>query len=94
MENKFSENFYKRYYPKEYKVGEECVISEIQEKIINVVKGNQGITQSEIARRLGESKQVVNYHLKLLEKVGKVKIKVGTKETKIFYKEKLTEKSP
>lgn len=51
----------KRYYEAGQRGSGLC---EIQEAIIGVVKERPGISQVEIARELGLSRQVVNYHVK------------------------------
>lgn len=52
-----------RYYP----MGtESTTLSETQERIVMVIKENPGISQSDVARELDTSRQLVNYHVKKL----------------------------
>jgi DNA-binding MarR family transcriptional regulator len=48
--------------------------NEIQDDIISTVKKNPGITQSEIARELHLSRQLVNYHMKNMDGTDIIKI--------------------
>jgi DNA-binding Lrp family transcriptional regulator len=41
-------------------------MSEIQEKIVSVIRKNSGISQSDIAKNLDISRQLVNYHVRIL----------------------------
>jgi len=52
-----------RYYPAG--MGS-TTLSETQERIVLVIKENPGISQSDIARELDTSRQLVNYHVKKL----------------------------
>jgi predicted transcriptional regulator len=58
---------YTRYYLMGQKVSE---VSKIQEQILLTIKENEGLSQTEIAKVLGTSKQVVNYNIKPLVKNG------------------------
>jgi DNA-binding MarR family transcriptional regulator len=59
---------YKRFYPASMKIPHEngMQISEIQKLVLAKVKESPGISQKEIARLLGLSKGVINYHVKVL----------------------------
>lgn len=46
------------------------MLSNLQESILNVVKDNPGISQSNISKKVGKSRFVVNYHVKILGDVG------------------------
>ncbi len=48
--------------------------SRIQQSIFAAVKEDPGLTQKEIGDKLGESKQLINYHVKLLEGAGLVRM--------------------
>ena len=70
------------YYPEgaaTYNIGEHQV-SEIQLRIIKIIRDHPGLTQKEIAQRINESRRVVNYHIKLLLQHELIKvIKIGRK---------------
>jgi predicted transcriptional regulator len=74
------------YYPEgiaTYNIGEHQ-LSEIQMRIISIIRGHPGLTQKEIAQRIKESRRVVNYHIKLLEQHDLIRvIKIG-RETQCF----------
>ena len=45
-------------------------LSHIQEAVLTVIKENKGISQSEIAEKIGVSRRVINYHVKILDQAG------------------------
>ncbi len=61
---------YKRFYPTGITTDEKVKTSMIQKAILKMIRQSPKITQTEIADSLGTSKQVVNYHVKALQKVG------------------------
>jgi len=73
---------YKRFYPVNVSLSETGLmeLSEAQEKLLELVRQNPGLTQRDISERMGLSSRLVNYHVGLLqrsrlvtlEKVGKV----------------------
>jgi len=73
---------YKRFYPRCGTLSDSGImeLTDAQESLLELVRANPGLTQREIASRLGLSGRVVNYHVGLLqrsrlltlEKVGKV----------------------
>ena len=66
------DGIYKRYYPHTVKVTEKKRIrlSSIQESIVEIVRGDEGISQLEISAKLELSKQLLNYHVKQLTSKG------------------------
>ena len=68
---------FRRYY----QVGIKATgFNEIQDKIILTVEQNPGISQSEIARELNLSRQLINYHMKDLISFEIIKTeKIGNK---------------
>ncbi len=58
---------YRRYYLTGTKVNPN-VLSNVRAKIISVISLNPGISQSKIATSIGESRRLVNYHIKVLAK--------------------------
>ena len=83
-----SEGRYKRFYPIEsyeldkskiYEHEGEQMLTELQKKIIEKIGEEPEISQVEVARSLGVSRQLINYHITKLVKVGVLKLKGKTK---------------
>ncbi len=96
------ENLKKLFYPTElpakfmeidekFPKGEEHVegikLSNLQEKIIEVIRSNPGITQIEIANEISVPKQTVNYNIKSLERDEIIEIVKEEKTTRCYIKE-------
>jgi predicted transcriptional regulator len=56
-------------------------LTELQLKIIDKILDKPGISQKSIPKEIGESKQVVNCNLKLLERAGFVDVVRWGKDT-------------
>ncbi|MFQ6060067.1 MAG: OmpL47-type beta-barrel domain-containing protein [Thermoplasmata archaeon] len=67
---------YKRFYPAGLSLRKkpQTKLSMIQKVILRMIRQNPNLSQTEIAETLETSKQVVNYHIKALEKLGMIKI--------------------
>jgi DNA-binding MarR family transcriptional regulator len=74
---------YKRFYPVGLKKEKRAKMSMIQKVLLKMIKQNPNMSQTEIAVTLETSKQVVNYHIKMLEKFGMIRI--AKKGAKIEY---------
>jgi parallel beta-helix repeat protein len=76
----------KRFYPVGYPKREdgEHPFSVIQEKILNIVKSNSGISQKKLASEMGISRQVAGYHLTKMEKEGVIAKEVVGRESRYF----------
>jgi DNA-binding MarR family transcriptional regulator len=61
----------KRYYETDLKASG---LNHLQEEIIVLIRSHPGMTQTEIANRLGKSRQVVNYNLRDLIRTGKIEL--------------------
>jgi predicted transcriptional regulator len=61
---------YKRFYPTGAAQEMKKKATMIQKAILKMIRQSPNLTQTEIAEALGTSKQVVNYHIKSLQKVG------------------------
>ena len=79
-----SEGRYKRFYPAEsdkldmikiYEHEGPQMLTELEEKIIEKMEEEPEISQVEVARSLGVSKQLVNYHIAKLVRAGVLKLK-------------------
>jgi DNA-binding MarR family transcriptional regulator len=64
------DGLYRRFYTKGFKADIQFFLSETQESIVSVIKENQGISQTQIADKVGVSRKVVNYHVGILRKAG------------------------
>jgi predicted transcriptional regulator len=81
----FRDGMYKRFYPKEMKIEEKKLhLSHIQKSILHELHRHRGISQKNLAKLLDESKQVINYHVKILENVGLIKCERGSRSTALF----------
>jgi WD40 repeat protein/DNA-binding CsgD family transcriptional regulator len=79
-----SDGRYKRFYPVEstkldqnlvYEHEGPQMLTELQRKIIKKVEEEPNISQVDVARSLGVSRQLVNYHMNKLAKAGVLKLK-------------------
>jgi len=69
------DGLYKRFYPKHVKISKKGKhLSRLQKDIIEEVERHPGIVQKTLAKFLGESKQVISYHIKVLAKAKLIKI--------------------
>ncbi len=59
---------YRRFYPMHYRIPDEDVFqpNEVQRTILDVIRQSPGITQKDIAGRLGITPPTVNYHVAVL----------------------------
>ncbi|MEM2899829.1 MAG: choice-of-anchor T family protein [Thermoplasmata archaeon] len=79
------DGLYKRFYPKEMKIPKKVIqLSRLQKDIIEQIRNEPGISQSKIAKRLGESKQVINCNIKILEKGSIIKVERIGKESMCY----------
>lgn len=81
--NSMNDGIRKRFYPKNVEK-REPILTKIQKEIFNLVKSKPGINQNEIANNLHKSKQVVNYHIQIMNEMNVVKLQKEKKETKCF----------
>ncbi len=67
---------YRAFYPTGARFPEEekLRLTEIQSRIIKIIREKPGITQREIADKIGRKPQTINYNIKVLEKNGLIKI--------------------
>jgi predicted transcriptional regulator len=75
---------YKRFYPTKVKIPERSMgeLIQIQKDIVRAIKDSPGISQKDIAAKLDISKQLVNYHIKILADAGFVVIKSDGKSVR------------
>jgi len=79
------EGIYKRFYPATMRVPEKRLhLSRVQRDILKEVQKRPGVTQKQLSRLLDESKQVVNYHVKILETANLIRLERSGRETYLF----------
>jgi predicted transcriptional regulator len=97
-QDKFKKLFYPTELPskfmeidEKFPKGEEHVegikLSNLQRKIIEVIKSNPGITQIEIANKIIVPKQTINYNIKSLKREGIIEIVKEEKATRCYIKD-------
>jgi DNA-binding transcriptional ArsR family regulator len=59
-------------------------ISDIQDKILGIIKNNSGIGQKKIASNVGISRQVAGYHLAIMEEKGIINKKITGRENRYY----------
>ncbi|UCF08077.1 MAG: PKD domain-containing protein, partial [Thermoplasmata archaeon] len=76
----------KRFYPTSLPKPKEgrFHVSDFQEKILGIIKRNEGIPQKRIAVSLGISRQVAGYHLTIMERKGVVNKKMVGRESRYY----------
>jgi DNA-binding MarR family transcriptional regulator len=79
------EGIYKRFYPATMRVPEKRLhLSRVQRDILKEIQKRPGVTQKQLSRLLDESKQVVNYHVKILESARLIRLERSGRETYLF----------
>jgi predicted transcriptional regulator len=78
------DGMYRRFYIKSTRTEMRFFLSDIQESILNVIKENQGISQSKIARKINVSRKVVNYHVNILDQAGLIFVESRGRESACF----------
>jgi predicted transcriptional regulator len=64
------DGMYRRFYSIDAKIDGRLILSELQERILNFIKSNPGITGSNIANQFGMDRKIIRYHVGVLEKLG------------------------
>ncbi len=79
------EGIYKRFYPSDMKIPEKRVhLSRVQKDIMKEIQKHPGVTQKQISKLLDESKQVVNYNIKVLETANLIRVERVGRGTACF----------
>jgi len=79
------EGIYKRFYPANMRIPEKRLhLSRIQRDVLLVIQKHPGVTQKEISKLLDESKQVVNYNVKVLETARLIRVERVGRGTACF----------
>lgn len=76
----------KRFYPKDFPQSEinGYYLTKTEEKMLELIENNKGITQKEIALECEISRQVAKYHLSKMEEVEVIRTEAAGRETKYF----------
>lgn len=79
----------KRFYPMSFSKPKDGMyhLSNIQKKILSVIKNNKGVSQKKIASSIGVSHQVASYHLTKMERWGVVEKEVMGRERRYYISE-------
>jgi DNA-binding transcriptional ArsR family regulator len=82
---------YKRFYPVGQTLSETGImeLNDTQQAMLDLVRGEPGLTQREVADRLGLSCRVVNYHVGLLQRARLVALEKDGKVTRCFATERM-----
>lgn len=79
------DGIYRRLYPRHMKIPhKERQLTRVQKDIVEALKAHPGTSQNGLARLIGESKQVVGYHVRVLEKAGLVRVEREAQQTRCF----------
>ncbi len=79
------DGIYKRFYPRHMKIPrKERQLSHLQRDVVEALKTHPGTSQNGLARMLGESKQVVGYHIRVLQKAGIVRVERDPQQTRCY----------
>ena len=82
---------YRAFYPTGMKFPKEqrFRLTEFQINIIDAIKENEGITQKEIAVKLGKKPQTINYNIKVLEQADIIEVIKKGRKTVCYIKEQM-----
>jgi DNA-binding MarR family transcriptional regulator len=81
----YQDGMYRRFYPIDAKIDTGLILTDVQKKILHAVQGNPGISQTGIAKKLGITRKIVHYHIKLLADAGFVHSETVGRETNLHY---------
>jgi len=82
------DGMFKRFYPRSMRIPRKKKhLSRMQKDIVEAVRKTPGMNQNAIARELGESKQVISYHVKALAKADIIVVQKAGNETMCFLAE-------
>ena len=69
------DGMYKRFYLTEMKLsGHVITLNKTQERILGIIIGKPGISQKDIAHKLGLSTPTINYHVNMMVNAGFVRL--------------------
>jgi DNA-binding MarR family transcriptional regulator len=79
------DSMYRRFYSISAPINTKLILSSVQQKILRLIKDIPGISQAEIARKLGLARKVVNYHIRILSDAGFVNVELDGRESQCYY---------
>ena len=74
-------------YPEGEELEEGIKYSDLQEKILTLIKNNPGIVQTDIASKLDAPKQTISYNIKTLVRSGIIELVRAGNQTKCYFKD-------
>jgi DNA-binding transcriptional ArsR family regulator len=74
----------RRFYLFNDKIEPKVTLSEIQERMIGIIYEQPGISQSSISKKMGKSKALINYHIRILQNTGLINIEKESGITKCY----------
>jgi predicted transcriptional regulator len=79
------DGIYKRFYPRHMKIPrKERQLTRVQRDIVSALGTHPGTSQNGLARLVGESKQVVGYHIRVLQNAGLVRVERDAQQTRCY----------
>ncbi len=81
------DGMYRRFFVTGRRTEVKFFLSDVQESILATIRANQGISQTRIAERIGVTRKVVNYHVKILDQAGLIYMEERGRETACFARE-------
>jgi DNA-binding MarR family transcriptional regulator len=81
------DGMYRRFFVTGRKTEVKFFLSDVQESILSTIRTHQGISQTRIAERIGVTRKVVNYHVKILDQAGLIYMEDRGRETACFARE-------
>ena len=79
------DGIYKRFYPRHMKIPhKERQLTRVQRDIVSALRSHPGTSQNGLARLVDESKQVVGYHIRVLQKAGLVRVERDAQQTRCY----------
>ena len=78
------DGMYRRFFVTGRRTEVKFFLSDVQESILATIRANQGISQSKIAERIGVTRKVVNYHVRILDQAGLIYMEDRGRETACF----------
>jgi predicted transcriptional regulator len=84
------DGIYRRFYIYGAETDGRHLLTEHQQNILNTIKSDPGLSQTEIANKLGITRMLVNYHLKVLKNEGLIVTKRKGRKSSCYPKEENT----
>jgi len=81
----YQDGMYRRIYPVNIKMELGGQLTEVQKRILTIIRNTPGISQTEIAKRLKQNRKMIFYHIKRLSNEGLIHVEPAGRESKCFY---------